>query len=68
MADNFMYSPQATSRSTIDKMEKFYKDLTVFALEHISQSVFCKLFLKSLCYSNIGISMRYSLAMLEEDR
>ena len=54
------------SRSTLDRMEKLYKDLTDFGLEHIYESEIWKIFVKHMCYSNIENGKNGVLARLEE--
>ena len=54
------------SRSTLDKIEKLYKDLTDFGLEHIHESEIWKMFVKHICYSNIRNGKKNALARLDE--
>ena len=54
------------SRSTLDKIEKLYKDLTDFGLEHIHESEIWKMFVKQMCYSNIENGKMDALARMEE--
>lgn len=53
------------SRSTLDKIEKLYKDLTDFGLEHIHESEIWKMFVKQMCYSNIETRKKDALVRLE---
>ena len=53
------------NRNTLDKMEKLYKDLTDFGLEHI-QSEIWKMFVKQMCYSNVENVKKDALTRLEE--
>lgn len=54
------------SCSTLDKIEKLYKDLTDFGLEHIHESEIWKMFVKHICYSNIENGKKDALARLGE--
>lgn len=54
------------SRSTLDKIEKLYKDLTDFGLEHIHESEIWKMFVKHICYSNIENGKKDALARLDD--
>lgn len=56
------------SSGTLDRMEKFYKDLTDFGLEHISENMIWKMFIKQLCYSNIENGKKESLSHLKSYR
>ena len=53
------------SLSTLDKIEKLYKDLTDFGLEHIHKSEIWKMFVKHICYSNIENGKKDALARLD---
>ena len=53
------------SRSTLDKIEKLYKDLTDFGLEHI-ESVIWKMFVKHICYFNIENGKMDALARIDD--
>ena len=52
------------SRSTLDRIEKLYKDLTDFGLEHIHKGLIWKMFVKCICYSNIENGKKDALARL----
>lgn len=54
------------SSSTLDKMEKLYKDLADFALEHIHENEIWKMFIKQLCYSSIEMGKKDALTRLEK--
>ncbi|MBO4602842.1 MAG: hypothetical protein J5651_06755 [Salinivirgaceae bacterium] len=54
------------SCSTLDRIEKLYKDLTDFGLEHIHESEIWKMLVKQMCYSNIENGKKDALVRLEE--
>lgn len=54
------------SSSTLDKVEKLYKDLADFALEHIHENEIWKMFIKQLCYSSIEMGKKDALMKLRE--
>ncbi len=54
------------SHSTLDKMEKLYKDLTDFGLEHIHKCAICKMFVKNSCYSNIENGKKDTLIRIDD--
>ena len=56
------------SRSTLDKIEKLYKDLADFGLEHIHESEIWKMFVEQICYSNIENGKKYALTRLGENK
>ena len=54
------------SCSTLDKIEKLYKDLTDFGLEHIHESEIWKMFVEQICYSNIENGKKDALERMDE--
>ena len=54
------------SCSTLDKIEKLYKDLTDFGLEHIHESEIWKIFVKKMCYSNIENGKKDALIRIDD--
>lgn len=52
------------SRRILDKIEKLYKDLTDFGLEHIHKCAIWKMLVKRICYSNIEKGKKDALARL----
>lgn len=54
------------SRSTLDKIEKLYRNLTDFGLEHIHESEIWKMFVKHICYSNIENGKKDALERMDE--
>lgn len=56
------------SRSTLDKIEKLYRNLTDFGLEHIHESVIWKMFVEQICYSNIENGKKDAWDRLEENK
>ena len=58
-------SDKTFNRRTLDRIEKFYKDLLDFSFEHISKSEIWKMFVKHVCYSKIENGKKETLAMLD---
>ena len=53
------------THSTLDRIEKLYKDLTDFGLEHIHKCAIWKMFVKHICYSNIENGKKDALARMD---
>ena len=56
------------SRSTLDRIEKLYKDLTDFGLEHIHKCAIWKMLVKRICYSNIENGKKDALIRIDDVR